>query len=128
MSRHLVSAFVVGLLFGFGLLLSGLANPAKVLGFLDIAGAWDPSLMLVMGGAVVVAFFAFLVAKKRHVSFLGEPMRLPSNDKPDLRLIVGSLGFGIGWGLVGTGAGGPRHRRTESDRVRCRHGCRHVRV
>ncbi|MCB1837010.1 MAG: YeeE/YedE family protein [Alcanivoracaceae bacterium] len=101
MPRHLVSAFVVGLLFGFGLLLSGLANPAKVLGFLDIAGAWDPSLMLVMGGAVVVAFFAFLVAKKRHVSFLGEPMRLPSGDKPDLRLIVGSLGFGIGWGLVG---------------------------
>src|SRR5690606_41752428 len=56
---------------------------------------------LVVAGAAAVASFAFLVAKKRHVSFLGEPMRLPENDKPDLRLVVGSLGFGIGWGLVG---------------------------
>lgn len=101
MTRYLVSAFVAGLVFGFGLLLSGLANPAKILGFLDIAGLWDPSLVLVMGGAVTVSLFAFLVAKRRDASLLGQPMRLPASDKVDLRLVLGSLGFGVGWGLAG---------------------------
>lgn len=101
MQKHLFSAFAVGLLFGLGLLLSGLANPAKVLAFLDLAGDWDPSLALVMGGAVVVGAIAFLIAGKRDYSFLGEPIRLPKSGDIDARLIIGSLGFGIGWGLAG---------------------------
>lgn len=101
MNRQLVSAFVVGLIFGMGLLVSGMANPAKVLGFLDLAGQWDPSLALVMGGAVAVGLVAFALAGKRTVSFLGEPMRLPTRRDIDRPLVLGSLGFGIGWGLAG---------------------------
>ena len=101
MQRHHLSAYITGLLFGFGLLLSGLANPAKILGFLDLAGSWDPSLMLVMGGAVGVGLIAFTVAKRRERSLLGEPMRLPTHEAIEKRVIVGSLGFGIGWGLAG---------------------------
>jgi len=101
MERHHVSALVTGLLFGFGLLMSGMTNPAKVLGFLDLAGAWDPSLALVMGGAVAVGLVAFGLAKNRTRSVLGEPMRLPTRRDIDRRLVLGSLGFGIGWGLAG---------------------------
>jgi hypothetical protein len=98
---HAVSAFFAGLVFGFGLLISGMANPAKVLGFLDLAGAWDPSLALVMAGAVAVAAIAFALAGKRTAALLGAPMALPSNRNIDPRLVVGSLAFGVGWGLVG---------------------------
>jgi len=101
MQKHQISAFFVGLLFGIGLIVSGLANPVKVLAFLDLAGAWDPSLALVMGAAVVMGSIAFLLAGKRSHSFLGEPMRMPTRRDIDKRLVFGSLGFGIGWGLVG---------------------------
>ena len=101
MERHHISALLAGLIFGFGLLLSGMANPAKVLGFLDLAGDWDPSLILVMGGAVAIGVIAFALAKGRTHSYIGEVMRLPVSNKLDKRLIVGSLGFGIGWGIAG---------------------------
>jgi uncharacterized membrane protein YedE/YeeE len=96
-----ISEFVVGLLFGMGLLLSGMSDPGKVLGFLDLFGAWDPSLALVMGGAILVGFFAFTVAKKRTTSFLGGALHLPKANQIDRRLVIGSLLFGAGWGLAG---------------------------
>jgi len=101
MSKHTVSAFIVGLIFGFGLLISGMANPEKVLGFLDLAGAWDPSLALVMAGAIAVGSIGFQIARKRDLSFLEEPIRLPTNRDIDPRLLLGGLGFGVGWGLAG---------------------------
>ncbi len=93
--------FLVGLVFGAGLLLSGMTDPGKVIGFLDVAGAWDPSLAFVMGGAVMVGLFAFAVARKRTVNFLGGAMHLPNSDDVDRRLLIGSLVFGVGWGLAG---------------------------
>lgn len=96
-----ISEFVVGLLFGMGLLLSGMADPAKVLGFLDLIGPWDPSLALVMGGAILVGFFAFALAKKRTTSFLGGALHLPQAHQIDRRLLIGALLFGAGWGLAG---------------------------
>jgi uncharacterized membrane protein YedE/YeeE len=98
---RLFASFVAGLVFGIGLLLAGMANPAKVLGFLDLAGAWDPSLALVMAGAVAVGSVAFALAKRRRVSLLGAPMQLPTARQVDRRLVVGSLVFGVGWGLAG---------------------------
>ena len=96
-----ISEFLIGLLFGVGLLLSGMTDPGKVIGFLDLAGAWDPSLVLVMGGAVLVGVFAFWTARKRTASFLGTPLRLPETGSIDRRLVAGSLLFGVGWGLAG---------------------------
>ena len=96
-----VAAFFVALVFGIGLIVSGMFNPAKVLGFLDLAGAWDPSLALVMGGAVAVSAVAFLFARKRQVSLLGAPMQLPAGRRIDRRLVVGSTLFGVGWGIAG---------------------------
>lgn len=96
-----VTALLAGLVFGIGLLVSGMANPAKVLGFLDLAGQWDPSLALVMGGAVAVGFVAFLFASKRTVSLIGLEMKLPTAGRIDRRLLVGSAIFGIGWGIAG---------------------------
>jgi uncharacterized protein len=93
--------FIAGLLFGIGLLLSGLTDPGKVTGFLDLAGAWDPSLALVMAGAIAVGFFAFAAARKRATSYLGGAMHLPGSDDIDSRVLIGSLVFGVGWGLVG---------------------------
>ena len=98
---RIVTAFLAGLVFGLGLLLSGMADPAKVLGFLDLAGAWDPSLMFVMGGAVGVGVVAFALARKRARSLLGEPMQLPTKTSIDRRLLLGALLFGAGWGLAG---------------------------
>ncbi|WP_066338156.1 DUF6691 family protein [Azohydromonas lata] len=97
----LLSSFLSGLVFGLGLILSGMADPAKVLGFLDLAGAWDPSLALVMGGALAVGLVAFTVAKRMKTSLLGEPMRLPTATRLDARLVGGSLLFGVGWGVAG---------------------------
>lgn len=94
-------AFVVGLVFGIGLILAGMTDPAKVLGFLDLAGHWDPSLALVMGGAILVGLAGFRVAGKRSRSLLGDPMHLPSATRIDRRLVLGSLAFGAGWGLAG---------------------------
>lgn len=97
----LTFALLSGLVFGLGLILAGMANPAKVLAFLDLAGLWDPTLALVMGGAIAVGFVAFSIAGKRTSSFLGLPMNLPSSRVIDRRLVVGGLIFGMGWGLVG---------------------------
>ncbi|MFC6329900.1 DUF6691 family protein, partial [Alloalcanivorax gelatiniphagus] len=87
-------AFLVGLVFGLGLLVSQLANPAKVLAFLDLAGAWDPSLALVMGGAVVVGLVAFTLSRRWRRSLLGEPMRRPEANRADRPLVIGALLFG----------------------------------
>ena len=95
------SALLSGLVFGLGLILSGMANPAKVLGFLDLAGAWDPSLALVMAGAIAVGFFAFLIAKRRTVSLIGAEMKLPTATHIDKRLVAGGTLFGMGWGIAG---------------------------
>jgi hypothetical protein len=95
------ASFVVGLIFGLGLLISGMANPAKVLSFLDLAGVWDPSLMLVMVGAIAVAILPFSWAKKHKQSLLGCPINLPSATQIDRRLLIGSLLFGSGWGIAG---------------------------
>jgi uncharacterized protein len=96
-----IAEFVVGLLFGLGLMLSGMTDPGKVIGFLDLFGTWDPSLALVMGGAIMVGFFAFTVAKKRTSTFLGGALQLPTNMDMDKKLVIGSLLFGAGWGLAG---------------------------
>ena len=101
LSVYALSSFVAGLVFGIGLVVSGLINPAKVLGFLDLAGAWDPSLALVMGGAVAVGAGAFAFMKKRARTLLGAPVLLPGARGIDRRLVLGSLVFGVGWGLAG---------------------------
>lgn len=93
--------FFVGLLFGWGLLLSGMTDPGKVQGFLDLAGPWDPSLAFVMGGAIAVGVFAFALAKRRTKTFLGGAFHLPTSREIDKRLVVGALLFGAGWGLAG---------------------------
>jgi uncharacterized membrane protein YedE/YeeE len=96
-----LSAFACGLLFGIGLLVSGMANPAKVLGFLDLAGNWDPSLAFVMAGAIAVAAPAFWLARRRASSLAGAPIQLPTSRRIDGRLVGGALLFGAGWGLAG---------------------------
>lgn len=96
-----VTAGLAGLLLGLGLILSGMANPAKVIGFLDVAGPWDPSLGLVMGGGLVVGSIGFALLKKQPKTLSGEPLNLPTSRKIDLRLVVGSVLFGIGWGVTG---------------------------
>jgi uncharacterized membrane protein YedE/YeeE len=97
----ILTALLAGLVFGLGLILSGMANPAKVLGFLDVAGNWDPSLALVMLGAIAVGLLAFTAARRRTTSLLGLPMRFPSSSDIDRRLVGGGLLFGIGWGIAG---------------------------
>ena len=97
----LLVALLVGLLFGVGLILSGMTDPAKVLGFLDLAGSWDPSLAFVMGGALMIGALAFPFVLKRPRSILGDSMRLPTATQIDRRLVSGSLTFGAGWGLAG---------------------------
>ncbi|UEP32164.1 MULTISPECIES: DUF6691 family protein [unclassified Burkholderia] len=94
-------AFLAGLLFSVGLIVSGMANPRKVLGFLDLAGRWDPSLAFVMAGAIGVAVFAFAWAKRRTRSWLGLPIQWPAARTITVRLVAGSAVFGIGWGLAG---------------------------
>ena len=98
---YTAASFAAGFVFGLGLLVSGMANPAKVLGFLDLAGAWDPTLALVMAGAVAVGAAAFAFMKKRTRTLLGAPLLLPSPRRIDRRLVLGSLVFGVGWGLAG---------------------------
>jgi uncharacterized membrane protein YedE/YeeE len=98
---QVVSAFIVGLVFGIGLIVAGMTDPSKVLGFLDLAGNWNPSLAFVMGGAILVGLVAFRFAGKRERSLLGEAMRLPTARQVDRRLVLGGLAFGAGWGLGG---------------------------
>src|SRR5206468_11847422 len=97
---QMLMAFFSGLVFGIGLILSGMTNPAKVLGFLDLAGDWDPSLAFVMGGAILVGAVGFRAARGRQQALLGTPMRLPTATAIDPRLLLGALAFGIGWGLA----------------------------
>ncbi|AJE19698.1 DUF6691 family protein [Azotobacter chroococcum] len=96
-----LTALLAGLIFGLGLLLAGMSNPAKVLGFLDLGGAWDPSLALVMASAIGVALWPFTWARRQQRSLLDAPMQLPQKRELDRRLIGGSLLFGIGWGIAG---------------------------
>ncbi len=98
---HALGAFVAGLMFGIGLIVSGMTDPSKVIGFLDLAGRWDPSLAFVMVGAIVVGMIGYAVARKRTVAFLGGAMHLPTARQIDRRLVLGSLVFGAGWGLAG---------------------------
>jgi len=98
---HRAIEFLVGLLFGVGLIFSGMTDPGKVIGFLDVAGHWDPSLAFVMGGAVFVGLVAFAVARKRTSTLLGGAMHMPNSDDIDQRLLTGALVFGVGWGLAG---------------------------
>lgn len=95
------TALLAGLVFGVGLMLSGMANPAKVLGFLDLSGQWDPSLGMVMGGAVAVAAVVFALTRKRQTALLGAELKLPTARQIDKRLVIGSLVFGAGWGIAG---------------------------
>ena len=96
-----IIALLSGLIFGFGLIISQMINPAKVTAFLDVAGAWDPSLALVMAGAIAIAMPFFQLAKHKQTSFCGFAMQLPSSKVIDKRLIIGSLLFGVGWGIAG---------------------------
>jgi len=98
---HIVTAFIVGLVFGIGLIVAGMTNPAKVQGFLDLAGMWDPSLAFVMGGAILIGLVAFRIAGTRERALLGDAMRLPTATHIDRRLVLGGLAFGAGWGLAG---------------------------
>jgi len=95
------TSLLSGLVFGIGLIVAGMANPAKVLSFLDLAGRWDPSLALVMGGAIAVGVVTFFLAGRRARSYLGTPMQIPAVRRIDRRCFLGSLAFGIGWGLAG---------------------------
>src|SRR5271166_267029 len=124
-----VSPFLVGILFGIGLCLSGMTNPGKVLAFLDVGGAWDPSLAFVMAGAVAVAFIAFRIAARRTSTLSGESFHWPTAKTIDARLVGGSLLFGAGWELAGLCPGpaiaGHRLSRRTGDALRPRHGRRH---
>ncbi|WP_322003335.1 DUF6691 family protein [Marinobacter alexandrii] len=99
--KYTLASLLAGLIFGFGLIISGMANPEKVLGFLDIAGLWDPSLAFVMAGAIIVGIGAFAIARRRTLSFLGFSMKIPTSGHIDKRLIFGGLSFGVGWGIAG---------------------------
>lgn len=98
---NVFTSLLAGLLFGVGLIVSGMTNPAKIIGFLDLFGKWDPSLAFVMGGALLVGSIAFRFAGKRQRALLGTPMNIPTKRDIDRRLVLGNLTFGIGWGLAG---------------------------
>ena len=98
---HALGAFVAGLIFGIGLIVSGMTDPSKVIGFLDLAGHWDPSLAFVMVGAIIVGMVGYAVARKRTAAFLGGAMHVPTARQIDRRLVLGSVVFGAGWGLAG---------------------------
>lgn len=103
--RHIFT-YLVGLIFGVGISMSGMANSAKVINFFDVAGSWDPSLALVMGAAVVVAFIGYKLVLSRPRPVYGPAFNLPTNRTIDARLIGGSAAFGIGWGIAGFCPGG----------------------
>ena len=103
MKRHfgLLSQYLIGVLFGVGLIISGMSNPQKILGFLDLAGTWDPSLIFVMAGAVIVGLGGFYVVSKRTEAFFGGALHIPQRRDISKPLIIGSLIFGAGWGMAG---------------------------
>ena len=98
---HTLIALLSGLVFGLGLIAGGMTDPAKIKGFLDLFGAWDPSLALMMCGAIAIAVFAFAAARRRATSWTGEPIELPTTTLIDRRLIGGGALFGVGWGIAG---------------------------
>ncbi len=99
--RFAVASGLAGLVFGWGLIISGMANPAKVIGFLDLSMPWDPSLMFVMGGAIALGLPGFFLAKRLKNSLMGLPMNLPTNTHVDKKLLLGAALFGAGWGIGG---------------------------
>jgi len=99
--RHALPGLVVGVLFGAGLALSGMTNPARVLGFLDVAGHWDPTLAFVLGAALVPSALAYLLVRRMERPVMAEEFRIPQNRTVEARLLAGGALFGIGWGLVG---------------------------
>ncbi|WP_425039393.1 DUF6691 family protein [Primorskyibacter sp. S187A] len=103
---RLLSIYLIGLIFGVGIAISGMANPAKVLNFFDIAGAWDPSLIFVMGGALVTTFIGYKIVFGRSAPVFEDGFNLPAHRRIDARLIGGSAVFGIGWGIAGFCPGG----------------------
>ncbi|TFW71883.1 hypothetical protein C3Y98_07330 [Methylotenera oryzisoli] len=100
MMKNIIT-FSAGLIFGLGLIISGMTNPAKVIGFLDLAGDWDPSLAFVMLGAIAVAFFAFRKAESKGTTIFDETIHLPAKTHITKELIIGSMLFGVGWALAG---------------------------
>lgn len=94
-------ALISGVLFGLGLVLAGMGNPAKILAFLDITGNWDPSLLVTMAVAMVISGMSYAWVKKHRVSVLNCPLQIPTNQKIDKKLVTGSVLFGLGWGLAG---------------------------
>ena len=103
---RLIFGYLIGVIFGVGILISGMANPAKVLNFFDITGAWDPSLAFVMGGALAVTFLGYRMILKRPNPLADTTFHLPSKTDIDARLIAGSATFGVGWGIAGFCPGG----------------------
>jgi uncharacterized membrane protein YedE/YeeE len=101
-----VLTLLIGMIFGTGIAISGMINPAKVLNFFDVAGAWDPSLAFVMGGAVVVAFLGYRIVLRRAQPVYELAFKIPSNMAIDARLLFGAGVFGIGWGIAGFCPGG----------------------
>ena len=96
-----IIGLLAGLLFGFGLLISGMTDPVKVQGFLDVFGAWDISLALVMGGGLVVAIIGVQLAKRQGSSWIGTSIDMPTKTIINKKLLIGAMLFGVGWGLVG---------------------------
>lgn len=103
---RIIICYLIGLIFGVGISISGMANPAKVLNFFDVAGTWDPSLAFVMGGALVVTFIGYRVVLKRPAPLFADRFHLPTSKDFDLPLIAGAATFGIGWGIAGFCPGG----------------------
>jgi uncharacterized membrane protein YedE/YeeE len=103
MRKHfgLISQFAIGVLFGWGLIISGMSNPQKVLGFLDITGLWDPSLIFVMLGAILVGLAGFYIVSKRTEAFFGGALHIPTRRDISKPLVIGSFVFGVGWGIAG---------------------------
>jgi len=97
----LIFALITGLVFGTGIAISGMMDPAKVLNFFDLAGTWDPSLAFVMGGALVITFFGYRLAWKRNTPLFGGQFQVPTSTNIDMKLVGGSALFGIGWGIAG---------------------------
>ena len=102
----LIASYAIGLVFGLGISVSGMANPAKVLNFFDVAGTWDPSLAFVMGGALLVALPGYRVVLRRPSPVLAPVFQLPAASRIDARLLGGSAVFGVGWGIAGFCPGG----------------------
>ena len=128
---RLISAYLIGLVFGLGISISGMADPAKVLNFFDIAGTWDPSLIFVMGGGLIVTFIGYRFVFRKPEPVLEHAFIVPKSNRVDPRLLGGSAVFGVGWGIAGFCPGGALpvigNRTARRSDFRCRAGGRHVR-